>query len=233
MYEVIVLKEGYNVKEGPGIQKACGSITLLKGARNVIVDTGNPWDKDLIIEELQRSGLTPSDIHYVVCTCAHTDKAGNLNVFDKAVCIMAGGVSHRGHHFRHGFCEGIPYEIDDDIEVVSTPGHTGSDVSVIVRNTKHGTVAVTGDLFERLEDLEDFTLWQENSENPEAQQYNRMEVLKFADTIIPGHGPMFAVPNEYKQQLKMVMYYEQSTVEQGPSGSKTVSESSYTIIEEN
>lgn len=43
-----------------------------------------------------------------------------------------------------GIFQGIPYEIDDDIEVISTPGHTGSDVSVIVRNTKHGIVAVTG-----------------------------------------------------------------------------------------
>lgn len=90
---------------------------------------------------------------------------------------------------------------------------------------------MSGDLFERLEDLEDFTLWQENSENPEAQQFNRMEVLKYADWIIPGHGPMFAVPNEYKQQLKMVMFYEHTTVD-GPSGSTTHSETSYSIIEE-
>ena len=33
-----------------GQQKACGSITLLKGPHNVIVDTGNPWDKDLILQ---------------------------------------------------------------------------------------------------------------------------------------------------------------------------------------
>ena len=40
--------------------------------------------------------------------------------------------------------QGIPYEINEDIEVVATPGHTATDVSVIVRNTANGIVAVTG-----------------------------------------------------------------------------------------
>lgn len=41
--------------------------------------------------------------------------------------------------------QGIPYEIDDFIEVIPTPGHTGRDVSVIVRGTDKGTIAITGD----------------------------------------------------------------------------------------
>ena len=40
--------------------------------------------------------------------------------------------------------QGIPYEINEDIEVVATPGHTATDVSVIVRNTANGIVAITG-----------------------------------------------------------------------------------------
>ena len=40
--------------------------------------------------------------------------------------------------------QGIPYEIDDFVEIWPTPGHTGADVSVIVRGTKHGVVAVVG-----------------------------------------------------------------------------------------
>ncbi|XP_060557950.1 metallo-beta-lactamase domain-containing protein 1-like isoform X2 [Ruditapes philippinarum] len=234
MYEVHVLKDGYNVKEGPGKQRSCGSITLLKGPRNVIVDTGNPWDKELILEALRNHNLEPNDIHYVVCTRAHGDKVGNLNLFGRAVGIVAGEVSQHQHYHRHGFTEGIPYEIDDDVEVIATPGHTGSDVSVIVRNTKKGTVAITGDLFERLEDLEDFSLWQENSEFPEVQQQNRLEILRFADWIVPGHGPMFQVPYEYKAQLKMVMYQEfKSTTVDGVDGSmSSFSETNYTVIEE-
>ncbi|XP_053404174.1 metallo-beta-lactamase domain-containing protein 1-like isoform X2 [Mercenaria mercenaria] len=234
MYEVHVLKEGYNIKQGPGKQKSCGSITLLKGPRNIIVDTGNPWDKELILEALRGFSLEPNDVHYVVCTTAHSDKVGNLNLFGRAVGIMAGEVSQHQHYFRHGFTEGIPYEIDDDIEVVATPGHTGSDVSVIVKNTKQGTVAVTGDLFERSEDLEDFTLWQENSEYPEIQQQNRLEVLRFADWIVPGHGPMFQVPQEYKSQLRMVMFneFKSTTTDSADGHVESFSESTYTVIEQ-
>lgn len=41
-------------------------------------------------------------------------------------------------------CQGYPYEIDDHVEVIPTPGHTGADVSVIVSGTKYGRVAITG-----------------------------------------------------------------------------------------
>lgn len=48
--EVPVLKNNSLIHFVSGQQKACGTITLLKGSSNVIVDTGNPWDKDLILE---------------------------------------------------------------------------------------------------------------------------------------------------------------------------------------
>lgn len=234
MYEVIVLKEGYKICEGHGQQKACGSITLVKGPRNIIVDTGNPWDKDLILEGLKKHGLSLDKIEYAVCTHGHSDHVGNLNLFSNAIHIVSTDVCAGDLYLRHEFKQGIPYEIDDDIEVVSTPGHTGADVSVIVRNTDLGTVAVTGDLFECMEDLEDYTLWQESSENPELQQQNRLEILRFADWIVPGHGKMFKVPHEYKQQLKMVMYHEiKTSTSDSPDGPvQSRMEMNYTIVEE-
>lgn len=32
-----------------GLLEAGGSITLLKGPKNIVVDTGSPWDKDLLL----------------------------------------------------------------------------------------------------------------------------------------------------------------------------------------
>ena len=49
-YSVHILKEGYSIPIQVGDQKACGTISLVKGPHNVIVDTGNPWDKKLIRE---------------------------------------------------------------------------------------------------------------------------------------------------------------------------------------
>ena len=37
------------------------------------------------------------------------------------------------------------YKIDDHVEVTATPGHTGSDVSVVVRQTANGTTVVAGE----------------------------------------------------------------------------------------
>ena len=40
--------------------------------------------------------------------------------------------------------QGVPYVLDEHTEVLPTPGHTGSDISVVVRNTTIGTVVVGG-----------------------------------------------------------------------------------------
>lgn len=230
MYEVIILKEGYNISEGPGHQKACGTITLLKGPKNIIVDTGNPWDKDLILQGLEKHDTLPSAVAYVVCTHGHSDHVGNLNLFIHAIHILSHDICHGDEYMSHDFERGIPYEIDDDVEVVPTAGHTASDVSVIVRNTKHGTVAITGDLFECQEDLENPSLWQDNSEKPEEQEQSRINILRIADYIVPGHGAMFKVPDIYKTQMRVVMYYEQVTEVAG--GTTKSSKLEYVVLEE-
>jgi len=40
--------------------------------------------------------------------------------------------------------QGKNYVIDEGVEVIVTPGHSGADVSLIVRNTTSGTVLVAG-----------------------------------------------------------------------------------------
>lgn len=209
MYDVSVLKEGYCHPKAEGQKKTCGSITLIKGRHNILVDTGSPWEKDLLLQAIQKHRLTPLDVDYVVCTSGHPDKVGNLNLFTKAKHIVSGVLCFQDNFFQHAFKQGIPYEIDEDVEVVSTPSQSGSDVSVIVKNTPLGTVAVTGGLFECYEDLEDPSLWQGNSEDPESQEQGRIDMLQLANHIIPGHGKMFQVPENYKKHLRVVMYSEE------------------------
>jgi len=40
--------------------------------------------------------------------------------------------------------QGERYVIDEGVEVIATPGHTGADVSLTLQNTTHGTVLVAG-----------------------------------------------------------------------------------------
>lgn len=90
---------------------------------------------------------------------------------------------------------------------------------------------IVGGLFECYEDLEDPSLWQDNSEDPESQEQGRIDMLQLANHIVPGHGKMFQVPENYKKHLRVVMYteehYEQTI------GNKTTSshQSEYVVFE--
>uniref|UniRef100_T1JM42 Metallo-beta-lactamase domain-containing protein 1 n=1 Tax=Strigamia maritima TaxID=126957 RepID=T1JM42_STRMM len=200
-YQVAVLKEGYS-RIVNGTVLARGTSTLIKGPKNILVDTLSPWDKDVLIKALQKHELKCEDIAYVVCTHGHTDHIGNLNLFTKATHIIGYSVCHEDQYYIHPFEMNMPYVIDDQVEVIPTPGHTGSDVTVIVQTDALGIVAVVGDLFEREDDLDDPALWREiaGSENPKLQEKNRNMILRKAQYIIPGHGPMFKVTEEMKTE---------------------------------
>ena len=86
------------------------------------------------------------------------------------------------------------FEINNEVEVFATPGHTLDSVSVKVKSVDQGIIVITGDLFEKVEDLKDDSIWKDaGSEDPELQAKNREKVLKMADFVIPGHGAMFPV----------------------------------------
>lgn len=62
---------------------------------------------------------------------------------------------------------------------------------------------ISGDLFEKSEDIEDPSIWQDaGSEDPVQQSKNRLRVVELADWIVPGHGGMFRVTDQIRQSLK-------------------------------
>lgn len=193
-YQVKVLKEGYAISAGTGMQRADGTVTLVTGPHKVLVDTGGPWDAAAIIRALQAEQLSPADIDHVVCTHGHSDHVGNIGLFPHATLIVSYDISKGDLYTSHPFARGERYTIDHDVEVIATPGHTSQDVSVVVR-TPTGVHVIAGDLFESEEDLADEDLWRASSEDPERQAESRASILQLADFIVPGHGGMFAVAN--------------------------------------
>ena len=191
-YRVQVLKEGYATAAGPGLQRADGTITLVTGAHHILVDTGGPQDAHAIVRGLEAEGMTPADVDHVVCTHGHSDHVGNVGLFPHATLIVSHDVSSGDLYREHPFASGAPYAIDDGVEVIATPGHTSQDVSVVVR-TLAGVYVIAGDLFECEQDLSDEELWRASSEDPVRQARSRALVLRLADFIVPGHGPMFRV----------------------------------------
>lgn len=192
-YCISVLKEGYCRAEADGSFKADGTITLITGPQTILVDTGGPWDREFLVAKLKEKGLTPGSVAVVVGTHGHSDHVGNLGLFPHAKIIVGCDISVGDRYLPNQLAEGQPYPIDDFVSIIPTPGHTGRDVSVLVKGTLQGTVLVAGDLFERCHDEDS---WRELSENPQVQEINRELALKTADVIIPGHGPLFRVHRE-------------------------------------
>jgi hypothetical protein len=85
-----------------------------------------------------------------------------------------------------------------------------SCVSVIVKNSnlqddlsKPAVCVLSGDLFEKEEDIFDPKLWiVAGSENPGLQKQHRLEIAKIADFIVPGHGPIFKVTDNFRLKLQ-------------------------------
>uniref|UniRef100_A0A3B4AQE8 Metallo-beta-lactamase domain-containing protein 1 n=1 Tax=Periophthalmus magnuspinnatus TaxID=409849 RepID=A0A3B4AQE8_9GOBI len=184
-YSACVLKAGYSVAQPDGTFKADGTITLLTGPRNILVDTGGPWDRDFLLGSLEERGLSAGDINVVVGTHGHSDHVGNLGLFPGALLVVGFDVCRGDTYVDSGLARG---ELGQGI--IPTPGHSGQDVSVKVRGTASGELLVAGDLFENYQDE---SSWRELSLNPALQQQHRQRALQTADIIIPGHGLPFRV----------------------------------------
>ncbi|XP_023022513.1 metallo-beta-lactamase domain-containing protein 1 [Leptinotarsa decemlineata] len=194
-----VLFEGYS-KFVDGKYLANCSCVLIKSTPNIVIDTLTSWDDEKLLSALKEENISCDDIDYVVCTHGHSDHVGCNHLFKKAVHIVGFSISHKDCYFTEpDFHSGEEFVINRKVKVIPTPGHTLQDVSVVV-DTDNGVVAVTGDLFEKFEDLEDAGIWKSaGSDSEELQEINRRKILKLADFIVPGHGPMFKVPQHFKE----------------------------------
>ncbi|GLV33144.1 Zeste-white 10 [Carabus blaptoides fortunei] len=119
------------------------------------------WDGERIIAALSTHNITADCIDWVVCTHGHSDHIGNNALFLNATHAVGYSISKREDYILHDFETEPEFIIDDEVKIRATPGHTMTDVSVIVNTADKGIVAVVGDLFEREQDIEDEQLWLE------------------------------------------------------------------------
>ncbi|XP_041975836.1 metallo-beta-lactamase domain-containing protein 1 isoform X2 [Aricia agestis] len=203
MSEVSVLFNGYSIIKDENEMIANCTCTLIKAeSLNIIIDTMTPWDSDKIVNALMAHQLTAKDINYVISTHGHSDHTGNNNLFLEAKHLVGFSLSYKDTYFMHPFDKGEELKLNENIRIIPTPGHTLSDVTVIV-TTGDGTYAITGDLFEKYEDIDDPTIWVDaGSEDQLKQAKNRSMIADLADWIVPGHGPMFKVTQEIREALK-------------------------------
>ena len=208
-HRVIVLIPGYAdavEQRDDGRLRAGGTVTLVKGRPNVVVDTGAPHQRNELLARLKQNSVQPGDIAYVINTHGHLDHIGNNNLFPHATFLLDTDVAKDDMYWTHDFERDGPFLINtttgdepDDapsLTVIPTPGHTDQDVSVIVE-TASGIVAIVGDLFEHEGDWHDEHVWQQWSRSKDLHRASRERILRLADFIVPGHGDIFRVPAEF------------------------------------
>lgn len=192
-YHVHVLFDGYSKTTEEGISANC-TCTLITGPQNIIVDTMTAWDGPKLRAALEDYKLTPNDINWVICTHGHSDHIGCNYLFQQAKHIVGFCYSYKDIYYECSFASGQEMQIDEGLKIVPTPGHTLQDVSVLVEKSNKEVIAITGDLFEREEDLNDDSIWKAAGSDSEVlQEENRRKILELARWIVPGHGPMFEV----------------------------------------
>lgn len=163
---------------------------------NVIFDTGNndrtitdpdgwwgPLAKgfglkmtkdDAMAAQLQKIGLTPADIKYVVLGHMHLDHAGNMSQFPNATFVIQNDelkaawwpdTGYSIYYIPGDFADSKKYNIirlsgdldlfnDRSVVVNRAPGHTPGSQFAIVRLPKTGTVVLTSDVVYLKESLE-------------------------------------------------------------------------------
>ncbi|KAL6733652.1 hypothetical protein Aduo_004283 [Ancylostoma duodenale] len=183
--EVNQLIVGY-AREG-GKYVATGSVTLVRSRGvNILVDCGDPWNGDEILQRLAEFDIEKEGINIVVVTHGHIDHCGNLGLFKSAKIYMASDIAVNGEY--DSLSEENPVMLTPDVDLHRCPGHTDHDLIVVVRNTELGCVVVAGDVFESEDDADQ---WKAVSAYPEKQEKSRQKILELADWIIPGHGTLF------------------------------------------
>lgn len=123
-YSVSVLKPGYCCPETDGNFRADGTITLITGLKNILVDTGGPWDRDFLLTTLKKRGLDPENIELVVGTHGHSDHIGNLSLFPTAKMIVGYDVSEGDRYSPSELAEGQTYTVDEHVSFSFLSQHT-------------------------------------------------------------------------------------------------------------
>ena len=205
MPTVETLLHGNSVNADSGSFGFC-SITLVRGEKLTLVDSGHVGRRRFLVQELGERGLTPADIDITVVTHAHWDHAQNYDLFEAPLLIHTDELKYVRKPHDNDWAtprwtaamlefesrvqqvdEG--YEIEPGVRIMHTPGHSAGTVAVIV-DTDAGSVAITGDGIQSavaaITKQNALIFWNER----EAQE-SIERILQTAETVYPGHDVPF------------------------------------------
>jgi glyoxylase-like metal-dependent hydrolase (beta-lactamase superfamily II) len=185
--EAKILVNGYTSADSAtelGEEKTCATISLVRdGDMIMVVDPGVLESQQILIDALNKEGLTISDVNVVCITHSHIDHYLNAGMFPNAKILEFFGL------WDKNTVQEWNEQFSPNVKILKTPGHDYTSITVFAK-TKEGIVAICGDVF-----------WKENfPKNPEDDIYasdherlkeSRRKVLELADWVIPGHSGIY------------------------------------------
>lgn len=187
MATVKILVKGY-AKEGDVEQASSTSVLVVDKDVKVVVDPG--INRQALAEGLQKEGLKPEDIQFVLITHYHPDHAYGAAWFPQATLVDYAYVYKQDAEEKHdGFIPGT------ELAIMHTPGHTPEHCSLAVP-TEQGMVVIAGDVFwwpDGQSQSLDVNYPDEYAQDQDRLIESRKKVLKLADIVIPGHGQIISV----------------------------------------
>ena len=186
MAEVKVLVPGYtnadSIKAGEE-EKTCATITLVKDKGIImVVDPGVLESRQIIIDALEKEGLSVNNVNIVCLTHSHIDHYRNIGMFPYAKTLEFYGL------WDKNTVDDWKEQFTDDIKIIKTPGHDKTSITLLVKTDK-GIVAICGDVFWK----ENFPEEDKYADNPKKLKESRKKIIELADYIIPGHADIYKV----------------------------------------
>jgi glyoxylase-like metal-dependent hydrolase (beta-lactamase superfamily II) len=171
---------------------------------NIIIDTGSPEDGDSILECLEKADLKPDDVDVVVNTHDHKDHTGENRLFTKARIICG----YMGHEEKAGRIQVTPtgffqptrhrVELDSNVHVIHTPGHTRDSISVVIKNINSDFAGPTETIIAAGDAVPTEANFLKGvppaiSYNSNVSLQSMVMITDMADWVIPGHDKPFRV----------------------------------------
>jgi len=155
---------------------------------NIVVDTSAPCMRSGIKTSLKQIGkVFPEDVDIVVLTHGHADHTGNNFMFPRARFIVHSGEDVEGAEV----VDRDELQIVEGIKLVHTPGHSAGSMSVFVEADRR--YAIVGDAVPLKDNLLNMISPKINVDEGLARR-SLERISKWADVVIPGHGPPFVNP---------------------------------------
>jgi glyoxylase-like metal-dependent hydrolase (beta-lactamase superfamily II) len=166
---------------GPGVVSTCSLIR--EGETAIVVDPGIAPSQAAILEPLAALGLGADEVTDVVLSHHHPDHTLNVSLFPRARVHDHWAIYDFAGRWDSVECEGRV--LCPSVHLIRTPGHSAEDLSTVA-GTPDGVVVFTHLWWTAATPLED-----PYAPDPPVLHASRARVLRFADLIVPGHGPPF------------------------------------------